>query len=264
MLHGPSSKWPKKLTVKGDPAPAAPVSLKTSQSLKTGEPKVTPGEGTPSLIKPLLANDGATSLLEPLPLLTLEPIPQVTSVERARSVVTNAVVGTGPLELHSLPPELLQTTFSMLDRTSLCRLAQVSIGCRELADDPQVWHALCGHCKEYERAWSLSVQARRREQAAREALARKLWKRQWKRRVLGVTQALCGIAFILLPLVLLLKRGGGGGAAAAAPTIWGGDLPAVPDDAARAHAALRYDELVWNAVGHSCGGGGAGAAQGQR
>ena len=76
MLHGPSSKWPKKLTVKGDPAPAAPVSLKTSQSLKTGEPKVTPGEGTPSLIKPLLANDGATSLLEPLPLLTLEPIPR--------------------------------------------------------------------------------------------------------------------------------------------------------------------------------------------
>lgn len=89
----------------------------------------------------------ASQLCEPVsaPLtspLTPLPLHQLASTSAARSVVTYAIVGGGPLELLSLPTELLLTTCGSLDHVALCRLAQASIMCRQLADDPLVWQAV--------------------------------------------------------------------------------------------------------------------------
>ena len=88
------------------------------------------------------ADPGAPSRgLKPIPLLELASMAAPPSLSY-RSVVTHAVLGHGPLELLTLPTELLHTSFSALDSVALCQLAQVSVSCRQLADDPLVWHAV--------------------------------------------------------------------------------------------------------------------------
>lgn len=58
-----------------------------------------------------------------------------------RSVVAHVVLGSEALGLGALPPELQLAIFSACDPPSLCRLAQVSKWCGQLADDSQVWLA---------------------------------------------------------------------------------------------------------------------------
>ena len=127
--------------------------------------------GTEKSLKSLLRLDNRRPSSAPAEPLEMAPVgsPGLSY----RSVVTHAVLGSGPLELLMLPTELLHCSFSALDSAALCQLAQVSIGCRQLADDPLVWHAVCGHSKEQERARSLSLQARRREAEQRRAAERK-------------------------------------------------------------------------------------------
>ena len=191
--------------------------------------------------------------LKPMPLLEMASMaPPSLSY---RSVVTHAVLGSGPLELLLLPTELLHFSFSALDSAALCQLAQVSIGCRQLADDPLVWHAVCGHGKEYERAWSLSLQARRREAEQRREAERKQYARMWKRRVVGVVQALCGLALVLLPLLLLRRVEQH---TAFGPVILDAPVPPPPAElraataAAAAAAPLRYEHVVWSSLGGAC------------
>ena len=203
--------------------------------------------------EPVSSEPGSPSRhLKPMPLLEMASMaPPSLSY---RSVVTHAVLSSGPLELLLLPTELLHLSFSALDREALCQLAQVSIGCRQLADDPLVWHAVCGHGKEYERAWSLSLQARRREAEQRREAERKQYARMWRRRVVGVVQALCGLALVLLPLLLLRRVEQH---TAFGPVVLDAPLPLPPADlhastAAAAAAPLRYEHVVWSSLGGAC------------
>ena len=93
--------------------------------------------GTEKSLKSLLRLDSRRPSSAPAEPLEMAPAgsPRVSY----RSVVTHAVLGSGPLELLLLPTELLHCSFSALDSAALCQLAQVSIGCRQLTDDPLVW-----------------------------------------------------------------------------------------------------------------------------
>ena len=147
-------------------------------------------------------------LLEELPLLTPPPLLHaVASTSARRSVVTHAVLGSEIAGLHSLPHELLFLVFTRLDASALCRLAQASHSCRALADDELVWRGSpVGHCKETERVRSLHARQLALERRAAEERWRQQRLRRWKRRALGLLQAVCGVALILLPVVALLRR----------------------------------------------------------
>ena len=161
----------------------------------------------------------------------------------ARSMVTHAVLGSEAVGLHMLPPELLLQTFSKLDPTSLCRLAQCSRWCRLVADDAEVWAAACSshapprqppprqppppphqrvmrrqrgyaalpclpfsptHPKEVERLRCMQLAEIRAEiRAAEERVRRERWRRL-KRRGLLMLQAAFGVGLILTPLLALV------------------------------------------------------------
>lgn len=159
----------------------------------------------------------------------------------SRSVITHAVLGSEVASMSALPPELLLATFSHLDARALCRLSCCSTSCRAFADDPAVWLASAGQCKEAVRRTHLQAHILAAEQRALdERLLRQFWRRQW-RRAAAVLQALCGAAFVLLPLALAAARGrprGGGkagGGAARAAAARPGVRPAEP----------RFDSIVW-------------------
>ena len=86
----------------------------------------------------------------------------------------------------------------------------------------------------------MSVKEREREELLRREWLRKQYIRMWKRRLVGALQALCGLALVLLPMMLL--RSSGSASEAAAPLAV--SLPPAP--------TLQYEEIVWQSVGRSC------------
>lgn len=87
----------------------------------------------------------------------------------------------------------------------------------------------------------MSVKEREHEEMLRRERLRKQYIRMWKRRMLGVLQALCGLALVLLPMCFL--RSSKSVSEAAAPLAV--SLPPAP-------SSLPYEEIVWQSVGRSC------------
>ena len=190
-------------------------------------------------------------------LLTQPPLLQALragSPSSHRSVVTHAVLGSEAAGMQSLPHELLFIIFSKLDAPSLCRLAQVSTSAATFADDPLVWgRSPVGHCKETERARHLhAVQLRIEQEEAEARWQLQRWRR-WRRRALGVLQAVCGVALILLPVIAGLRRRADSNRARhhqPPPSLHRLDTVIRTVETSTHHP--KYESIVWNAA-TTCG-----------
>uniref|UniRef100_A0A7S4HD00 F-box domain-containing protein n=1 Tax=Prymnesium polylepis TaxID=72548 RepID=A0A7S4HD00_9EUKA len=218
----------------------------------------TPPRLTDIILPPIDNQQAYEAAVEPVPLLTA-----LAAAPRA-SAITEAVVGTSLLapSIHTMPPEILLKTFGMLDPRSLCRLAQVSMSCRALADDSLVWREVCGFpssaatnglYKERERMRYLRALALQAEQRAREEEERKVRRRRWKRRLLNGVFALCGVVLALRALLpalssLLGKRPIGGGEGGGQRALTSASLSAPLAPALPPPKELRYDALIWEAA----------------
>ena len=124
-----------------------------------------------------------------------------------RSTITHAVLGSEAVGIQSLPPELLIEIFIRLDAHALCALAQVSSNARSYADDDGLWmRSSVGHSKEVERVRFLHAAQLRAERLEAEARWKRARWRRRRRRAIGVLQAICGVALVLLPLFAILHR----------------------------------------------------------
>ncbi len=197
-------------------------------------------------------------LLEPAALLSPPP-PIITSLgdtSMRRSIVTHAVLGSEAAGLQSLPQELLFLIFCRLDTPTLCRLSCVSHSCESFAMDPLVWERTVGHSKETARRNHLHAMQLREEQLEAEAEAKRRRWRQWKRRAIGVIQAVCGVALILLPVLAVLSRRRDDGSGKAAPRIGGSNASAAAAAGgtkqlplkASPSGQLQFEGVVWNAA----------------
>ena len=85
----------------------------------------------------------------------------------------------------------------------------------------------------------MSVKEREREELLRQERLRKQYIRMWKRRLVGVLQALCGLALVILPMCFLRSSKSVSEGRLAVT------LPPAP-------ISLPYEEIVWQSVGKSC------------
>ena len=202
---------------------------------------------------PLLVEPSAL-LTQPPPLLAAlggrgECMP---STSWRRSIVAHAVLGSEAAGLNSLPAELLFLIFTRLDAYSLCQMAQVSTSCASFVDDPLVWsRSLAGHSKDAERQMQLRAVQLRAERVEAEARIRRQRWRQWRRRMLGVLQAACGAALILLPLMATFsrRRADGRQRLMAAPALKiKSALEGVADAIGETARQPQFDGLVWAAA----------------
>lgn len=175
--------------------------------------------------------------------------------------VTHAVIGSEAAGMHSLPPELLLEIFTRLDAKALCALAQVSFSARSFANDDDVWCRSVGHSKAVERASFLHAAQLRAERLEAEARWRRAKWRRLRRRMIGVLQAICGVALVLLPLFAILRRGDKqadqptqqlAGSAATHSTL---ERAKHSLSATRTRHSGDIGDLVWNAATCASGGG---------
>uniref|UniRef100_A0A7S2MES2 F-box domain-containing protein n=1 Tax=Haptolina brevifila TaxID=156173 RepID=A0A7S2MES2_9EUKA len=199
------------------------------------------------LPRPATAADGEASS----PLSAAKPALLTAFSVSHRSPVTHAVLGSEAAGLHSLPAELLVQTFSSLDPCSLCRLAQASKMSQAIADGDQVWiPSPAASTKEATRLRWLHTAALQQERLAAEAYARRQHWRQWKRRLLGLLQAVCGVLLVLVPLLIRLasRRSERAAAAASKNATAALTLSAAASrslDLKGATEALPYQQIVW-------------------
>ena len=226
------------------------------------------GSETQQLLKPSSATTATATQQEATHLLLgweLIDTPSSSS-SLPRSIVTHAVIGSEAAGMHSLPPELLLEIFTRLDAKALCALAQVSSSARSFADDDDVWcRSLAGHSKAAERASFLHAAQLRAERLEAEARWRRARWRRLRRRMIGVLQAICGVALVLLPLFALLRRGDRSDRTpltdhAAVHTPLERAKPSSSSTVSRAHRPSQIGEIVWTAAAQCTSGGGGRAA----
>lgn len=182
-------------------------------------------------------------LTDDLPFFDLDAFSTQTTVPR--SMVTDAVFGHECTSLCTLPPEMILLIFAHLDAQSLCRLACVSKFCTHLANDDAVWaRSAVGHGKDVERMRRFFAAQVRQERLEAEARWRRQQWRRWKRRVIGVLQALCGATLVML-VVMSVRR-------ARSASLTSQPAASVDTIAAKgAEQTLKYDAIVWDAVASS-------------